>query len=79
MTEDEVSWETCFDCKYSSVQGGMQSCTWKSGKYSCLHKCDEYERDWVSTIIARLGFSIVFVFPILLVIYLILCSLGVLK
>lgn len=78
MTEDEVTWETCFDCKYSSVQGGMQSCTWKSGRYSCLHKCERFKRDWFSKIIATLGCSIMFIIPILYVIYLIL-SLEVLK
>lgn len=82
MTENKdykVPWASCFDCKYSSVQDGMQSCTWKSGRYSCLQKCERFERDWASKIIAEFGFLTVFIFPILLIVYLVLYSSGVLK
>lgn len=72
-------WETCFDCKYSSLHDGMQSCVWKSGKYLCLTKCDEYEKDWVLTIYTDVCFLMVFIFPIALIISLILYSFGVLK
>ena len=44
--------ETCFNCKYSSVHKGMQSCAWKSGLVSRYVRCEKFERDWEKTISA---------------------------
>ena len=60
--------ETCFNCKYSSVHNGMQSCVWKSGLVSQYARCEEFERDWGKTISAFLCFAMIFIFPIILLI-----------
>lgn len=47
-------WESCFDCKYSSVANNMQSCAWKSGLASAYTKCEHYEKDWGKAILPYL-------------------------
>lgn len=68
--------KTCFNCKYSSVHRGMQSCVWKSGLASAYTRCERFERDWGSTIGIFLFSCIVFIFPFFFIIYLVLYYLG---
>lgn len=58
--------KTCFNCKYSSVHNGMQSCVWKSGLVSQYARCEEFERDWGQTISTFFCFAMIFIFPIIL-------------
>lgn len=70
--------ERCFDCKYCSVVEGMQSCAWHSGLRSAYPKCERYKRDWFSTIMTFVCFSVIFILLPILLIYLVLLGLGVL-